>query len=254
MSAPIEDLIVRYALNTLSPRELKKFEKYCQTHPEVMQQVRGLREVMGSISLSTSQQKTPVELKQKIEQAMSSPSPLPVNLVPHRSLKWWDRIQWRRLAAGIVGCILLGLAIDNYLLRSRLEHLEHQTFLNVEGLEEGELRIYPLKSNRTKQIMGSVLLDLDESSATIALSESPILPSGQFYHLWATVDSPGERIRQRQYISCGQFNSSIGGKVIDKIRIPIAAYSQPPQKMFVTIESVVSPQHPSSTVVIASES
>lgn len=239
-SEHLEELMAGYVLNALSPAENTEFEDYLQADPEIFQQLEQLQEVMGLMAYAAPKMTPPPHLLNNIlEAAKVSSSVAPV--------KHQKQIFWRKLAVIVAAIAALGLVIDNYLLRQRLAFIE----ATVHTLKEAETRGFAMKginvSNSNNIAFGSVVLDLENGKAVIAMENLPALPQGESYMLWA--------FTEKKKIFCGQFNTNNSGQFIQEVPIPIKEYDSPVILMEISRESsVIPPASTKTTPIMTSES
>jgi anti-sigma-K factor RskA len=236
-SEHLEELMTGYVLNALSPEETTEFEDYLHENPQISQQLGELQELMGLMAYAPPRMTAPPHLLDKILEATkaSAPPPRVVN---------WTRIPWRRIAAIAVAISVLVLGIDNYLLRRKLAFIE----ATVDTLQDLETRGFALKGTKeVSSASGSVVLDLENSRAVIALQKLPPLPQGESYYLWA--------FTKKKRIFCGQFNTTASGQLIQEVPIPIKEYDSPVLFMQISRESsLIPPSATQKAPVMTSES
>lgn len=229
-SEHLEELMAGYVLNALSAEETTEFEQYLLDNPDLSQQLEKLEEVMGLMAYSVPEINPPDYLLDKILEQVQVSSPA-VTIKPKK------QIFWRKIAI-IAGAIAtLGLAIDNYLLRQKLNFLE----ASVGTLQEFETRGFAMKetnvSNQSNTAFGSVVLDLENGKAVIAIENLSPLPENESYVLWA--------FTKNKKIFCGQFNTNHSGQFIQQLPIPLKEYDSPVIIMEISKESITIP--PTST-------
>ncbi len=169
--------------------------------------------------------------------------------------------RWRAIAGSAAALLILGLGIDNYLLRRQLternnaitalqqsDSHQNQNVNLMEAaittaLQGSATHVFTLKGTKAANTAsGSVILDLKEGVALIALQDLPALPPGESYHLWA--------FTQTDKILCGTFNTPPSGKIVDKIAIAKDAYNSPVLMMRISKESDQTPPDPSKKQLV----
>lgn len=242
----LEELMAGYVLDALSMSETAEFESYLQADPQIAQQLADMQQVMGLIAYSAPSLQAPTDLWEKIlaaTETTETTQTAETKATPFVPSSFFSRISWPKVAI-IGGAIaLLGMGIDNLLLRQRLTLMEaavHQS--------EVETRGFALQGTQAvSHASGSVVLDLESGKAVIALHQLPALPPGQTYSLWA--------ITQHKKVFCGKFNTNASGHLIQEVPIPIKEYDSTVVAMEISRESANSPHSPrQSTLVMVSKS
>ncbi len=224
------ELLIGYALGSLTEEDQAAVEQRLQTQPALEGELQTLQSMVGLIAYDACEP-APVTLKARILAAAGT----------RREATGSKKISWNGINQsgpkgrlnggmtwGIWGAIAalvaltLGLSWNNYVLRHRLALLD----TTVAALQESKTQAFVLHGTQVaKAATGSVVLDLESGNAWVALQNLPQLPEGERYHLWA--------FTPEQKVLCGQFNSTSTGEVV--LQIPIALLKSPRPIRFMRI-------------------
>lgn len=211
----LQTLMTGYVLNALPSEEIAELESYFQQQPELLQQLQEYQEVIGLLAHSV-QQPAPAHLRDQIlalPQRVSD-STAPVRPAPVKRTLPFRQLAWAKMAGSIAAMILLGLGIQNYFLQQRLHSLEAE----IKELQEQEIFSFDLKGTQAaKNAAASIILDLTNGQALLAVQNLPPLPAGESYHLWA--------FTANEKILCGQFNMPASGQWVSHLSIPVEEYT-----------------------------
>jgi Anti-sigma-K factor rskA len=229
------ELIVGYALKTLTPEEMRSAEQLLAENPAWQQELAEYHAVMGLLA-ETSSVKAPEGLRSRILTAIDGPrQPASAPSARVRSLRRrrWSQGVWVAAAA-----VLLALGLDNYRLRQHMGQIQAQLDQISTKLREHEEKpnyyAFQLKGKaENAEAMGLVAVDLDESELQVSLSNLPPIEPDEAYHLWAfTKDGK---------ILCGRFSPTERGSINEKISVRAEDYPSGILYMRVSREPAVTP-------------
>lgn len=221
----LEELIAGYVFQTLSSEELKAFEHLLQENPSLSLEVDRQQELIGLLAHSAPRMTAPQQLRAKVlaiaaDQPVSNVS-TPLGTPSLRShivgkpLRFSSQT-WGKIAAIAAGLLVLGLGIDNYVLRQKLASVQSE----IAQHHASEISLFALKGTKVSNpASGDITLDLEKGEAVIAIRNLPPLPAGQAYYLWA--------FTHNEKVLCGKFNTNAAGQAVSRIPIPIEEYSSP---------------------------
>ncbi len=239
------ELIVGYALKTLTPEEMRSAERLLAENPAWQQELLEYQAVMGLLA-ETSSVKAPEGLRSRILTAIDGPfqaASAPVKSTRVRSTKRRGS-RWAWVAAAGV---LLALGLDNYRLRQQAGQIQAKVDQLSAKLREHEEKpdyhAFQLKGKGDNaEAMGLVAVDLDESELQVSLSNLPPIEQDEAYHLWAfTKDNK---------VLCGRFSPTERGSVNEKISVRAEDYPSGILYMRISREPVVTPPDPSRRVLV----
>lgn len=218
----LEELLAGYALNALSPEETAELEHYLRQHPELEQQLSELQAVMGYLG-QAFQESAPASLRTRI---LSIPhlSPAPTSAPATPQHRW----SWRSPCGAIAALLIVGLSIDNVLLRQRL------TALQVEFTPASTEENYVFHLAGTAEATpasAKVIVDIHAGEVLMGVQNLPPLPPQETYQLWAfTADQTG--------ILCGRFNTDETGQAIAHFSVSPDLYTSPIAVMRIAKSSI----------------
>lgn len=173
----ISELLAGYVAGNLDPDELAEVQQLLTEHPELMAEVRALDQTLEQLVESFVAAPPPDHLSAQLLAAAQSSIPRKLS---HRAILPWGRIATGALAAALV----LSLAVDNYRMRMELS----RTAAIVDVLHYPGTRTFTLRGMPVaQQSSGTMMVNLDQETAAIALSNLPSTPRGQVYRLWAMI-------------------------------------------------------------------
>jgi anti-sigma-K factor RskA len=229
MSEHIEELTAGYVLNTLSPEEVREFERLLQENPALTSKMTELQELMGLVAYAAPQVSAPKQLRSKVLEAAQNLSPATEaeqveqikQPLPQQKLAF----PWNIAAVAAASVSVLFLGVDNYHLRQRLALM--QTKLVIQQQEQRADRAdFALRGTPVATAAeGRILLDVKAGKALISLKNLPPAPPGMSYHLWAFMEN--------KKVLCGTFNTSSAGRILDEM--PILPKDYPGPILFVRV-------------------
>ncbi|NJM48981.1 MAG: hypothetical protein HC860_24785 [Alkalinema sp. RU_4_3] len=242
------ELIIGYALKTLTPEEMRSAERLLAQNPAWQRELAEYQAVMGLLA-ETSAVKAPARLRSRILTAIGSEQPASqsvstVRATRRRSVRRRGS-QWGWAAAAAVLALVLGL--DNYRLRQKTGQIQaklDQLSAKVQKqAEKPDYYAFQLKGKGDNaQAMGLVAVDLDENQIQVSLSNLPPIDQDEAYHLWAfTKDNK---------ILCGRFGATELGSINEKVVVRAEDYPSDILYMRVSREPAVTPPDPSRRVLI----
>lgn len=230
-----EELIVGYVLGDLSPEETEEFNRLLAEYPDLMREVDKLQETLELLPYALPQVAAPQYLRSTILDAIA----------PRLSKPQQRFLSWGKVLATIAAISAISLSIDNYLLRRELTAFRDA----IAVIQHPETHLFSVKGqNEAANATGSVLMNLDDSTAIVAVQNLPVPPQGQTYWLWAIVDGKTQL--------CGQFNLPNSDISFDKILMPSEIYQEGSEvsKLFITLESTQPPISPGAIVMLSHSS
>ncbi len=251
----LEELIAGYVLGNLSPEEAEEFQQLLKVHPELNKEVNHLQEVLGMMPYSLPDIAPPPRLRDAILQATDTQATDTNGEIQiatkNTSISWlpitdnfvnWYCGCWRKIAAGAVAFLLVGLVIDNYLLRQKLYAQTSQQKDVITILKNPSTRLVSLKGmDQANTASGSIAIAPGQQEAVLVVQNLPLLPEGQIYQLWAIVNG--------QRISWGQFHANSKGTMLVKLSIPPVDRVS---GLVVTVEVSPAPWQPDGAMVMTS--
>ncbi len=197
----LDDLLAGFASGTLDPDELEILTQSLATHTEWQDKITDLEETM---EIMLNGLHTPVEpppqLGIRIQNAVRAKRPL---LASGRGLR-----SWQGIAGSVAAILILGLGWHSYQLQLTLQN--QQEIVSLVQLPGSQL--YVLQGRQTTdQAQGSILVNLEQQRAVIALHNMPTAPAGSVYRLWSIVGSKPHPCRDALPIS--------NGKVVDEFSV-----------------------------------
>lgn len=230
-----EELIAGYVLGNLSPEEAEEFNRLLAAHPNLMREVDRLQETLELLPYGLSQATAPQHLRTKILDAVELPT----------LSKPLQRFSWGKVVAMVAAISAIALSIENYVLRRELVVFQDA----IAVLQNSETHLFMVSGQgENANATGNILMNLDESTAIVAVQNLPLPPQGQAYWLWAIVDGKTQL--------CGQFNILNADRGFDQILMPSEIYQEGSKvsKLFITLESTQPPKSPIGSVVMVSHS
>lgn len=228
-----EELIAGYVLGNLSPQEASEFRRLLAEYPELRLEVDQLQETLELLAYELPQVAAPQHLRTAILAASES------RLSPPRYLSW------SKVWATVAVVCAIALSIDNYMIRRELAGFRDA----ISVLQHPETYLFNVQGQgNAANATGSILMNLDDSTAVVAVQNLPLPPQGQAYWLWAIVDGKMQR--------CGQFNVLNSNSSFDQISMPSEIYQEGSEvsKLLITLESSQTPTFPSSIVMVSHSS
>ncbi len=234
----IQELLAGYVLGDLSPEEAEELKRLLQTHPELVEEVNQLQEVLAAMPYSLPATMPSPSLRSTILETAIQPTP---NLSPRRS-------KWNLLplfGGGIAALIAVVLGFDNYLLKQQLakvsDRITKQQDL-IAMLQESQTKLVSLKGmDDMKSASGNVILTPGHSEAILLIQNLPVLSEGKSYQLWCVV--------QGKKIASGNFNSNPQKKVFVKVPFSVTSGIS---SIAVTVEVSPNPPIPQGPMVMKS--
>jgi anti-sigma-K factor RskA len=238
----LEELMAGYVLGNLSPEEAEQLMQLLAERPELRTEVHRLQEVLELMPYALPEVTPPQSLRSAIIEAATTEIERDATPTTSFNLTWRA---WGKITGSLAALLVLVLGIDNYRLRQQIETLQAQTATQkdvISMLQNPTTHLVTLRGmDKASAASGSIVMTPNEPKAVLILQKLPVLPTGQFYQVWAVVN--GERIPS------GQFNASSRGTVLVKIPVPSRANVT---ALVVTVEDSHAPTHPTGPMVVTS--
>ncbi len=239
------ELIVGYALKTLTPEEMRSAERLLAENPAWQQELAEYQAAMGLLAESWAV-KAPEGLRSRILTAIDGPTQ-PTSASVKSARVRSPRRRWRGAWAIAAAVLTLALGLDNYRLRQQTGQIQAKVDQLSAKLREHEKKpdyyAFQLKGKGDNaQAMGLVAVDLDESELQVSLSNLPPIEPDEAYHLWA--------FTKADKILCGRFSPTERGLVNEKITVRAEDYPSGILYMRVSLEPAVTPPDPSRRVLV----
>jgi hypothetical protein len=247
----LDDRVIEYVLETLTPAERAAFEAACQANPALAAQLHTLQSVGNLLAEASPPLRAPVALRSKVlDQCTHGMGTVP----PSRSTlpsaqpkqRGWNG---RRIGTAIAALAVLVLGVDYVHLQQQYASLN----ATVAALQNPETLTFQMIDIHHKQVkdlhepsfpVGRVLLDLDAAEVIIVFQQLPPTPPGKHYALWA--------VMKDEAVFCGSFASSNSRQGFVRFRAPIEEYGSPILSMQLFLTDQEDSQLPSQNLVMES--
>jgi anti-sigma-K factor RskA len=221
----IKDILPDYHLGHLSPDEEAEVRRHIAEHPECLEALSEVAEVMDLIPASVAPLTPPPELKQKvlarIEKEVSLES-LPPRERSATRTPARDRLGRRvaLLLASALGATVVALAFmtfayvnldrENDALRAEVEEIQRESGENGGA---GELLILTADgTGLAPDARGTVVADPSDGTMALAVYDLPELPPESGYHAWL-IDSEGVPVSLGEMDVDGSGNGRMTGRM-----------------------------------------
>ncbi|MEB3213800.1 MAG: anti-sigma factor [Leptolyngbyaceae bacterium] len=254
----LEELLSGYVLGALSSDETAEIEQYLNENSELGQRLQELQDELQNVAgylAYAYQHPAPEQLRAKILKIPLEASQAPLTTVPSvtDAVSLSERRQqrprrtrlWQPLGWAIAASLMIGLGIDNILLRQQLS----QVATEIETHDDEEYVFTLEHTGAIADASAKVVVVADAGEVLLGVRNLPPLPPQEAYHLWAFMTDD-------QKILCGQFNTDASGQILEHFSVSPEIYTAPIEFMRISREAV----NPSSTstaerqVVLTSES
>lgn len=232
------ELAAGYVLQNLSAEETAELEELLANHPELVQSVSELQEILDYLPCGLTRVPPPSMLRSTVLAAATEPAPVPR---PQRV-----RYPWQILTA-LFGLVLVGLGSYSYRLQQALESAQTQIAQQervITVLQQPQTRLVSLTGIATSA-SGSVIVEPTQQTLAIAVQDLAPVPVDQVYRLWAVIDS--------QKILCAEFRPDTTGSVVQQFATTTAACSATTAQLVVTREPLPAPPQPVGPPVLAAQ-
>lgn len=244
MTAPLlpeqlQELIAGYVLGNLSSQEAEKLRHLLTERPELNTEVHRLREVLELMPYALPEVEPSQHLRGVILEAANVP-------IKHNGTRKRSPLSWKITASSVAALLVLILGLDNYRIRQQLGTVQAQVARQkdvIAMLQNPNTHLVSLKGmDMASAASGSVVMTPGEPKVVLIVQNLPVLPTGQFYQLWAVVN--GEKV------SSGQFNATSRGTVFVKLATPPTSEVT---ALVVTVEVSPTPKSPTGAMVMTSD-
>lgn len=236
-----QELIAGYTLGDLSPEEVEAFQQLLADHPDLIQEVDSVQEVLALMPYALPEHDPPAHLRDSILAAAQAEQPAQIAPLPAPR----RRLRWLGLAGTVAAAALIGLAVDNYRLRQEVA----TTRPIVTALQQPDRQIYALTgTDQAANAAGSIVIAPQQRQVLLVVQNLPALPAGQAYRLWAMPKN------SQQPAFCGQFNTTATGTVTTQWAATEPLCSRQPAQLLITAESATAPPVPQGALVMKSRS
>ncbi|GFE69194.1 anti-sigma factor [Chroococcus sp. FPU101] len=237
----LEELMVGYVLNDLSPEEAQRLEQLLAENPQLSIEINRLEEALGLLPYALPEVEPPPHLRSTILQAA-------VAQTNHRHpLRQRSSLSWYKIASGIAALLVLVLGLDNYRLRQTLKATQPVK-------KQFETLTYSLERTKAAEVAeAKVVVNPNNLEAELTIKNLPPLPPGKVYVLWTvleqdapyTTDSKGAILTEA-------FVVDAQGTVSQTFTVPRVYRSKELiSKIAVTVEDAASPQtHKGSPILL----
>lgn len=234
-----QELIAGYTLGDLSPDEVEAFQQLLADHPELMQEVDSVQEVLALMPYALPEHDPPAHLREAILTAAQADQLAPPATQPSLRRRL---TRWLGIAGSVAAAALIGLGLDNYRLRQEVA----ATRPIVTALQQPDRQVYALTGTpQAARASGSIVLTPQQQVLLVA-QNLPELPAGQAYRLWAMPQN------SQQPAFCGQFNTTSAGTVTAQWAAADQLCSRQPTQLLITAESATAPPVPQGELVMQS--
>lgn len=246
----LEELLAGYVLGNLSPEEAEELRQLLTEHPELVQEVARLQEVLEAIPYALPDVAPPEHIRSAILTAASANSVAASNpgASQHPSSSARKGLKrslsrWSWVLGSAAALLALTVSLDNYRIRQQMTTLEAQVAKQkdvIAMLQQPDTQLVSLKGMaQASAASGSIVVTPGEPKAVLILQNLPVLPKGQFYQLWTVVDD--------EKIPWEQFSTNQKGTVFIKLSLP--ANSQV-TRLVVTVEASPTQENPVGPMVM----
>jgi hypothetical protein len=200
-SEHIRHLAAGFVVDDLAPEEAEEFQQLLVEHPELLDEVEDLQEVLRQVLDGFTQVEAPQHLLPALLKAAeaSTHHQAKESTHQHHVVKRFP-LRWNKILMGIAALFVVMIGIDYYRLRQNLgaaiaenQQLQ-QEFAKAQAvktlLQEPQTRLFTFKAvNPANQASGSIILNREQQKALMLIRNLPAPPSGQVYVLWTVVAS-----------------------------------------------------------------
>lgn len=252
----LQELLAGYVLGNLSPEEAEELQTQLAEHPDLMEEVAQLQEVLAVLPYGLPEAKPSAELRTTILKATTA-TPLETAQPPRTRRRFGRSLP---LVAGSIAAVAaIAIGLDNLQLRQQLRTAQstltqQQTQLAQQDaklasqkdliamLQHSETHITPLKGMaQLTRASGTAVVTDNQPEAILILKNLPPLTQEKSYTLW--------EITNGKKIACGTFRPNDQGQVF--VKLPVINPQQP--TFAVTIEDSPNPAQPQGPMVMTSK-
>jgi len=236
----IEELMAGYVLGNLTPEEAEELQQLMRERPELAIELNRLQEVLEVLPYALPEVEPPQHLRQAIlDTTSTTPSTAPTQpkVRPKRRLRG-SPLVWGRAIGSAAALLVVTLGLNSYIQMQ--DKVARQKDI-IAMLQKPDTHVVSLKGMaQASAATGSMIVTPGESKALLILKNLPVLPQGQFYHLWSVV--------KEEKIPWGQFRTSQQGTVFVKLSRPS---NLEVTALVVTVEASPAPTTPAGPMVMA---
>lgn len=259
-SEHIKNLAAGFVVDDLTPEEAQEFRHLLDEHPELINEVDDLQEVLRQVLDGFTEVEPPAHLLTKIlEQAQASNTHSPVDKVNSPKVATLTPRRWTTVAGGIAALFMVVLGVDNYQLRQnlsvvtadnqRLQQDFAQAQLVKTMLENDETRLFTFRGvNAKENSSGSIVINPEQQKAVMIFRNLPAPPPGYVYVLWTIVAN--------EKLPCGEVKPYYWGTAAHELQFTRQMYQEFSHPQFsglvVTLENNPNVPRPTGTVVMQS--
>jgi anti-sigma-K factor RskA len=256
----IKNLAAGFVVDDLTPEETEEFRLLLDEHPELINEVDDLQEVLRQVLDGFTEVEAPAHLLPKIlEQAEGSSRQATEVEGYSAGVATRSPLRWTKIAGSIAALFMVVLGIDNYQLRQNLNVVTadnrrlQQDFAQAQVvktmLQNDETRLFTFKGvNSTNNSSGSIVINPEQQKAVMVFQNLPAPPPGRVYFLWTVVKS--------EKLPCGEVKPYSWGNASYELPFTNQMYQEFSHPQFsgliVTLETDVNVSRPTGTVVMQS--
>lgn len=248
----IKILAAGFVIDDLDAKEEAEFRQLLAKHPELVQEIDDLQDVLTLVLDEFTEVEVPSGLHSKIIQQAET------EFAPKPKVKKLG-FSWRTYITAIAALILVILGIDNYRLRYNFAVLNgennrlQQEFNQVQAvnslLRESNTKLLTFQGKQEMaKASGSILVNNQEQKALMIFKNLPAPPEGKHYLLWAIVADKTH--------PCGEVKPNSWGDSLEQVpfTLEMARDFYNPQfiGLYVTIEEDKNVPYPTGPVVMQS--
>ena len=256
----IKNLAAGFVVDDLTPEEAQEFSLLLDEHPELINEVDDLQEVLRQVLDGFTEVEAPAHLLPKIlEQAEASVTQPPMVKGSYLGVATLKPRRWTKVAGGIAALFMVSLGVDNYRLRQnfsivtadnqRLRQDVVQAQVVKTMLQNDETRLFTFKGvNAKDNSSGSIVINPEQQKAVMVFRNFPAPPPGYVYLLWTIV--------AREKLPCGEVKPYAWGNASYELPFTPQMYQEFSHPQFsgliVTMETDANVSRPTGTVVMRS--
>ncbi len=196
----IKNLAAGFVVDDLAPEEAEEFRQLLAQHPELVNQVEDLQEVLRQVLDGFTEVEAPAHLLPAILKAAEG-------TMSQTAVVKRQPLRWERIAVSVAALFVVVLGVDYYRLRQNLGVVTadnqrlRQEFAQAQAvktlLQEPTTRLFTFKAvNSTHNASGSIVMNPEQQKAVMVVRNLPAPPPGRVYFLWTIVAN--------QKLPCGE--------------------------------------------------
>ena len=256
----MKNLAAGFVVDDLTPEEAAEFRLLLDQHPELVDEVEDLQEVLQQVLDGFTEVEAPAHLLPTIL-AQAESSTRQTNVVEGN----FPRVatpqprRWIKIAGSIAALFVVVLGVDNYRLRQNLgvvtadnqrlrqDFTQAQVVKNL--LQNSQTRLFTFQGVKsTDNSSGSVIINPEQQKAVMVFQNLSAPPPGYFYFLWTVVAN--------EKLPCGEVKPYAWGTASHELPFTPQMYSEFYHPQFsglvVTLETDPNVSRPTGTVVMQS--